>query len=43
MGNITLEQLGLITVAIVGQDGHDGMAGPELLGEADRARDVDAR
>src|SRR6266853_1921855 len=37
-----IEQLCLIAVAGIGEDGDDGLAGSELLGEPDRACDIDA-
>src|SRR5262249_46984319 len=40
---VRIEQLGLIARAVVGEDRYDGVAGPELAGETDRARHVDAR
>src|SRR5215470_7768937 len=38
-----VEQLGLIARAVVGEHGHDGVAGPQLAGEPDRTGDVDTR
>ena len=38
-----VEELRLIAGAVVGEDRHDGVARPEVAGEADRAGDVDAR
>ena len=38
-----IEQLGLIAGPIVAQDGHDGLARAQPLGEPDRAGDVHAR
>src|SRR6516162_936423 len=40
---LRIEQLRLIARAIVGEDGHDGVARPHVLGQPDRARDIDAR
>ena len=37
-----VEQLGLIARAVVAQDRHDGVAGPQLAGQADGPGDVDA-
>src|SRR5579885_3546084 len=39
---LRIEQLRLIARAAVGEDGDDGVAGAEVLGEADGAGDVDA-
>src|SRR5262252_10493335 len=39
---LRIEQLGLITRAVVAKDGDDGVAGAELAREPDRARDIDA-
>ena len=39
---LRVEQLGLVAGAEVGEHRDDGVAGPHVLGEADRARDIDA-
>src|SRR5580700_1850802 len=39
---IRIEQLRLVTRAVIGKDRHDGVARAELLGETDGAGDVDA-
>ena len=39
---IRIEQLRLIARAVVGKDGHDGVAGAEFLGQPDGAGDIDA-
>ena len=39
---LRIEQLRLIARAIVGENGDDGVARPQVLGKPDRARDVDA-
>src|SRR5579885_3225763 len=37
-----IEQLALVPGAVVAEDGRDGVAGPQLAGEADGAGDIDA-
>ena len=37
-----VEELRLVAVAVIGEHRHDGVAGAELLGEADGAGDIDA-
>ena len=37
-----VEELRLIARARIGEDGHDHMTWPEILGEADRARDINS-
>ena len=39
---LRIEQLRLISRAVIGKDGHDGVAGAELLGQANGAGDIDA-
>src|SRR5260370_14573100 len=38
-----IEQLGLIALSAIGQDGDDGLAGTEIAGEPHRAHHVDGR
>ncbi len=40
--NAGLNSFGLITRAVIGEDGHDGVARAELLGKANGAGDIDA-
>src|SRR5262249_47525584 len=40
---VGVEELGLITLATVGQDGDDGLAGPKIARQSNCAYDVDGR
>src|SRR5437868_6255259 len=39
---IRIEQFGLVAVTVIGKHGHDRLALAEILGEPDRACDIDA-